>query len=538
MKTPPIDDVLRNLRAARRRWSAQLFLNALVKMALLAGAALVILAAINRWALGRLPFDWSSAGWAAGAVVVISLVVALAQRRSLPAVAGVIDRLGGTRDRFSTALNFSTDGKEDPMRSMALQECVRFVQGGKFSQLIPVRVPREVVYLLVPVVALALLQWEARETFAVRDAEIAAAQDAVEDTARKLEELARQTEKANEEAKSEELKKLAEQLKRSAEELRANAKNAEEAGKSALRELSALEQLVQDLQKSPDAATPEELAALAKALEENAATKDAAEAMANGDLAKAAEELEKAMQELAEQKDERTPEQIKQALEQALKRLAEQKQLSAAAQKLAQQMQRSGAEKGGNSSETAKQLAEMLRKMAQGKSGKQQQGGQAGQATEQQMKDLLAALQNMKFGEGGQEQAGGQPQPGGAPGVQIQSFAKGDPGTQPGEGDGQLPSGQPGSERDTGTTDSPFGKDVNAAAKDGQAQQLSGRQGAGESLQQSLTSAGDNSKSNRGYKELYEAMAPAAQDAVLQENIPLGSRFFIKRYFEAIRPQE
>jgi hypothetical protein len=25
---------------------------------------------------------------------------------------------------------------------------------------------------------------------------------------------------------------------------------------------------------------------------------------------------------------------------------------------------------------------------------------------------------------------------------------------------------------------------------------------------------------------------------VLQENIPLGSRFLIKRYFESIRPQE
>jgi hypothetical protein len=33
-------------------------------------------------------------------------------------------------------------------------------------------------------------------------------------------------------------------------------------------------------------------------------------------------------------------------------------------------------------------------------------------------------------------------------------------------------------------------------------------------------------------------MAPAAEDAVQQENIPLGSRLLIKRYFEAIRPKE
>ena len=97
---------------------------------------------------------------------------------------------------------------------------------------------------------------------------------------------------------------------------------------------------------------------------------------------------------------------------------------------------------------------------------------------------------------------------------------------------------EPASEVYTGTTDSPFGKDRHEPGKEAQAKQLSGRLGDGETLQQSLTSAGDQSKSRRGYKDLYEAMAPAAQDAVQQENIPLGSRFFIKRYFEAIRPRE
>jgi hypothetical protein len=176
----------------------------------------------------------------------------------------------------------------------------------------------------------------------------------------------------------------------------------------------------------------------------------------------------------------------------------------------------------------------MLRQMAQGKSG-QQSGGKPSQQT---LESLLSALQNMKFGEG-KEQQGSQPQPGEpANGVKMLSFAKGNPNGPPSPGDPSLPSGQPGGERDTGTTDSPFGKDQNAAGKDGQRQQINGRAGEGESLQQSLLSAGDHSKSHRGYKNLYEAMAPAAQDAVLQENIPLGSRFLIKRYFESIRPQE
>ena len=54
------------------------------------------------------------------------------------------------------------------------------------------------------------------------------------------------------------------------------------------------------------------------------------------------------------------------------------------------------------------------------------------------------------------------------------------------------------------------------------------------------TAAGGGSpaKAGRRYKELYDAMAPAAQETVEQENIPLGSRFYIRRYFENIRPKE
>lgn len=533
MKTPPIDVVLRNLRAARRRVSTQLFLTTLVKMGLLGGAALVIHGAVNRWLLGRMPWDAQVAAGVGLGALGLAVLITLARRRSLPEVAELVDRLGQTRDRFLTALDFSKAPEDGPMRAMAVEECVRFVGAGRFARLIPVRVPREAIYLLVPIVAVALLQWEAGESFAARQAETAAARSAVEDTARKLEELARQAEKTSEESKSDELKKIAEQLQRSAEELRANAKNPEEAEKSALREISALEQLVQEMQKSPPSVTPEEMKALAKALEENEATKEAAAEMAAGDLAKAAQELEKAMQKAEENKDERTPEEVRKALDEAVKKLAEKKQLSEAMQKLAEQMRKAAGGKGGQSSEAAKQLAQMLRQMAQGKTGQSSDSQNA-----QAMQQLLSALQNMKFGEG-QSQPGGEPQPGQTPGiVMMEQFGKGDPGAMPAPGDPQQPSGQPGSERDTGTTDTPFGKDKVKPGENAQAQQITGRQGEGQSLQQSLTSAGDSSKSNRGYKDLYEAMAPAAQEAVLQENIPLGSRFFIKRYFEAIRPKE
>ena len=508
---------------------------ALVKTGLLAGAALLIYAAFNRWALDRLPWDARAIGYAATAAFVLALLATLTRRRNLAEVAALLDRLGGTRDRFLTALKFSAAPDAGEMRALAVKECTQFVRAGKFGDLIRVHVPRDAIYLLVPALALGLLRWEALHTFAERDADKAAAHASVEDTAKQLEQLARETAKASEQNKAEELKKLAEQLQRSAEQLRANATNPEDAKKSALRELSALEQMVQEMQKSPAALTPEEMKALAKALAENDATKEAAKALEAGDTEKAAQELETAMQKLAEQKDDATSEEVRKAIEQAMKELAAQKELSEAMKQLAQQMKNASPQQGGNSSEAAKQLADMLRKMAQGKSGQQ---SSSGKQSEQTLESLLAALQNMKSGEG-QEQPSNQP-PSGQPssGVKMQSFAQSNPSGAPGDGNPLLPSGHPGSEHDTGTTDSPFGKDPTAAGKDAKKEQVSGRPGEGDSLQQSLTSAGTHGKSNRGYKNLYEAMAPAAQDAVLQENIPLGSRFFIKRYFEAIRPQE
>jgi hypothetical protein len=276
---------------------------------------------------------------------------------------------------------------------------------------------------------------------------------------------------------------------------------------------------------------------LAEALQKNDATKDAAEALKAGDLAKAAAELEKANQKLADQKDDRTDEEVRKQLEKALQQLASEKQLSEAMQKLAQQMERPDAQQGGHSSEAMKQLAELLRQMMQGQGkGEPQQGG--GGKSSQTLQNLLSALQNMKYGEG-EKGGSSKPQEGQGLGpVSVQSFANQPSNQMPGVGDPTMPSGHPGSEHDEGTTDSPFGKDRQEAGKEAQAKQVAGRVGEGESVQQFIPSATDSSKSNRRYKELYNAMAPAAEDAVLQENIPLGSRFFIKRYFEAIRPRE
>ncbi|MEA3211599.1 MAG: hypothetical protein QOE70_4656 [Chthoniobacter sp.] len=512
---------------------AQEFLDTVGQAALLLGAVLVLIAAGKRWLLGMPPWDAHFALWAALATLVAAGLVTLARHRSLPQAAAAIDRLGQTRDRFVTALAFSREEPSPELCALAIRECASFIRGADFARLVRLRPPRELLYLVIPALALLLLDWEARRTFGARDAAAAAGLAEIEGTAKKLEELARQAEKTNELAKMDELEKIAEELKRSAQQLRADATTPAEAEKAALRELSELEKLVQELQKQPGAPSPAELRELAKALEKSEATKDAAAAMEAGDLTRAAEQLEKAMQDLAQQGDERTQEQIEQALKDALEQLAQQKQLSEALQKLAQQQPQQPGQKG-EAGQLSKELAEMLKKLKP-QAGQQNQQGKPQDS--QALKNLLAALQNLKFGEGEPKSAGNQPPQG--PPTSLSLTQSSGPNQIPGSaGDPRQPSGQPGSEHDTGTTDSPFGKNQDPAGRDAQANSLTGRLGDGETLQQFLPSAGDSSKAKRRYKELYQAMAPAAEDAMVQENIPLGSRFFIKRYFESIRPRE
>ena len=118
----------------------------------------------------------------------------------------------------------------------------------------------------------------------------------------------------------------------------------------------------------------------------------------------------------------------------------------------------------------------------------------------------------------------------------VESFAKG---SSDNPEPGSKPSGMPGSELDKGHSEKIFDdKAVASDPKSGVAKRLEGLPGEGESLQELVNTAGDSSKAGRAYRQLYDAAAPAAQDTVEQENIPLGSRLFVRRYFENIRPRD
>jgi hypothetical protein len=530
-------DIVSILRGLRQRMFIRRLLDASAFALLTAAAGLVVLGAVLRIA-GRYPAF--TASWAVVATVgaiFAAFVFALARRPGLGEVAGIVDRLGGTKDRLTTALALSRESSpRTPLAPLAQRECGEFIARTDFRPLISLRFPRNAAWLTVPVLALVLLQWDALRHRDQALSEANQAQSAVVGTVQQIEKLAEQVRKANEQTPNEDLKKLAEQLRQSAARLRVET-NKDAAEKAALREVSALEEMMRELQKQP--APLEEIKELAKAMANLPGMQDVLNALNEENLAEAQRALDRA---LAEQKEQAVnpmeQEQAEKAIREAMQGLSDRRRLSQALQQLAEQMKQQGGGSQQLSQQAMQKLAQMLQQTQQQK-GSQSDGKGGQQSRQMTLQELIAALENMKAGDGQSQanQGSNEQTPGGGQQVMIQSFGSSHPQGQPQFGDANQPSGRPGSERDFGTTNTPFGEASDPQERGGELA-LRGQMSEGETLSMMLPSAGDSSKSARRYKELYEAMASAAQDAVEQEHIPLGSRFLVKRYFESIRPKE
>jgi len=529
VKVTATDDLLRTLHAFRWRMRAANFLGQLIGSGLIVGAALVLVAGFNRWVFRGGPLRDDLLLAAAFVTISGALLATLVRRRSLNDVASAMDELGKTRDRLVSALAFAqAGGPPSPMRALAEAECRAFISRTDFRRLLPIRIPRDGVWLVVPIAAVWLLQWDAGLVIAQKRADAVTAQLEIRETLKSLDHLAKQTKRLSELKRDAELRELAEQMKTSVARLRTET-NPEGAQKAALRELSALEQALQEMQRQPS--TLAEMKELAKALAPLPGMEDVLDAINRDTLADAARALE-STRKSADAPSEATEEQVRDSLQKALERLSQQRQLSAAMQKLAEQL-REGA--GSQSAAAMEQLRQMLEQMQQRAGADPQSGSGGGQ--QMTIEQLIAALQNMKAGEGAGQPLPEGSKPGEAPRISIEAF--GPPGLrgEPQPLASSEPTGQAGTERDSGTSATPFGKQSEPADK-GAELALKGRLAEGESLSMMLPAAGDTSKSTRRYKELYDALAPAAENAVQQENIPLGSRFYIRRYFESIRPQE
>ena len=69
-------------------------------------------------------------------------------------------------------------------------------------------------------------------------------------------------------------------------------------------------------------------------------------------------------------------------------------------------------------------------------------------------------------------------------------------------------------------------------------EKLTGVQGEGSSTVQTSKASAEGQESALSYKDAYMKYQKLSEDALTQEQIPLGYKFYVKRYFESIKPTD
>ena len=69
-------------------------------------------------------------------------------------------------------------------------------------------------------------------------------------------------------------------------------------------------------------------------------------------------------------------------------------------------------------------------------------------------------------------------------------------------------------------------------------EQITGIQGEGGSTVQTSKASAEGQQSAVSYKDAYTKYQKLSEDALIQEQIPLGYKFYVKRYFESIKPKD
>jgi hypothetical protein len=90
----------------------------------------------------------------------------------------------------------------------------------------------------------------------------------------------------------------------------------------------------------------------------------------------------------------------------------------------------------------------------------------------------------------------------------------------------------------TGASGDPLGDPSRLADSYKQMLQISGQAGQGPTETETEITDGQLSQSKLTAKELHASYAAAAEEVIEKENVPLSHRYHVKRYFQAIRPQE
>lgn len=440
--------------------------------------------ALTRLGEGRPPFDGANLLLGLVVIPVAAALLTLRNSWSWRAIAVRADELGNSRDRFQSYLEFSEQKSPHVLRDLALEETVAFARAVKIRP--NWRMPKAV-WGLIPLALIGVgllvvfLSWS-NSTKVTR----AQAANLARDAAPKIAELAKKWEEPQ-------LAKAAEALREQATAI--NERLSREPRQAALEALG----------KSEDAARAavgnfSELQQSAQALASASDSTELREAIAEGDYLRAAEIARKT-----------SAEQMQRAIEKA----ADAKNLPSLAQ----------LKESSNPGEDAAQLLQQTARAA---------------ARNRDMERLLSALQDLKLEPGkGDDSKPSQSTEATESNAAI-ATVKSDPGAGASE---DLAKSGASSQEGTGKSSGGGEGEVNRPDDSASSNEASGSKevlasliGPGDSLEDIVLSASDNSDAKRRYQEIFRAAQSDQISAVERETIPKSSRPLVKRYLESIRP--
>jgi hypothetical protein len=420
----------------------------------------------------------------------VAVLLTLLRGRSLKGAASAVDAHYKLKDRARTALDFVTKAEPTALHTLQIEDAEQHLAKVKASDVAPFRLPRSLAYAAsLLLLAVGLLVWPVapgKKANAGPAAPIASIVNEAEKTIERLKEL-------DELAKSErdpELEKLVKELIEKAEEMKEPGVDLKEA----LAKLSEMQAKIAAQQAQYNVGLVDaQLQSLGAAMQAAEATDAAGSALQEGKFDQAVKELEKLETPPVDKKEAKT-------LEEKLKQVAQQMgdvglgQMSGAATEMAE-----GAKGGSNSKfkKASKTLADLTK-------------GHAGRRRIKTILDgELEALDESKAGECNSEftMRGKRPEKS----------------TSPSQSWGASTSGNVLGDKTK----------LQATRK---VEEITGNPGEGPSEMETTHSPEGKQQAARGYKDNYQKYKKMSEEVLDGEQIPLGHRQTIRKYFELIRP--
>ncbi|MEM9560857.1 MAG: hypothetical protein AAF995_11160 [Planctomycetota bacterium] len=397
-----MSDIERVLRQASRRLMLTDWLRTLVVV--LAGviALLVLLRLTQKFVPMDIRWDLAFAGAGVFALGASALWTFIRRRKAL-AVARELDERGGLRESLSTAL--AVEQADDPWSKLIVRTAQERARRVVVRDVIPVRTPAAWPAALGAAVALAAVWWlpqrDVTGLFAQREAE--------QEREVEVQQARAEVEEAQEELRQAladaglELELPGEDFSEGDQIDPTAPTSPEEIRRSAIKRLTNLADQLEDVTKSDEAAQVEAVRDAMRRLRTPSPgpASEMARAMAQGDFAKASQELDQLAQQLAS--GEMSEEQKQQLAEQAQQLKEQLEQLAENRQQLEEQLRAAGmseaqAQQAARSPEAMQQALEQNENLSEEQKQQLQQAAQAQQQASDSMGAMSQAMGQMSQG--------------------------------------------------------------------------------------------------------------------------------------------